>query len=277
MLTFISLSPAGPSDGRVLSLLSQPELGAKKKKRKKHKVQKAGSVDTESVGGTDSDPGLRPASVDNIGGVEVSGVRLGHRRCGSATASFMSFQDQSTAEKGESGREVQFCLGGRTISAQRDSGVEVNGVTPDPSLSVSLPYMIPSPSDPSSVRPAVRGQRSKSVSTPPTSPLGDSPSCVTFDGGGTAGMTQVHTWPVSPGGKDEPSSDAIAMHKLPFHTKPKKPVACSAPPTSKVVNAESTSAPQRKGSFRGGGGSEGCGGRGKGGKKPGRVQVVERA
>ena len=59
---------ASPSEGRWLRIEDKPETGPKKKRRKKNKPHKAGSVDTESIGGTDSDPGLCLSSMDSVNG-----------------------------------------------------------------------------------------------------------------------------------------------------------------------------------------------------------------
>lgn len=156
-------------------IFDKRDAGPKKKKRKKHKASKP--LDTESVCGTDSDPGCKLSSRGS--GSSSHSPKFGHRRCDSATASF-----PSSTETVPEGREVMFSMGGKTIHASSDKDRNNAYHSIDPDQSLSLPYMIKDQGRggcgcPTSVgyyrsdipHLSSRSQRSKSVSSP-SSPVG---------------------------------------------------------------------------------------------------------
>ncbi|KAK7094902.1 SUN domain-containing ossification factor-like [Littorina saxatilis] len=291
------------------------DIGPKKKKRKKQKTQK-----TESVGGTDSDPGFKMSSMDSISGSENGFAKLGHRRCGSATASFpasggaSALVVASAPQVKSDNKEVQFSLGGKTIPAK---GPDID-YTLGSSSPLSLPYSLSSSgpcSAPSSKcdvitskPPIPRSQRSKSLTSPPSSPLVDGGESDTFDGGGgvatgktatTRIITTTYDYLPKPwdqsrhsggyttfdGTRHQRNFNGTASAQLPLLSKPKTHLSSSTP----AVNGERESksgdqnyVPQRKGSFRGGVRSEegklvGVREKGKGGKKPWKGHSFERA
>ena len=303
---------ATPSDRQWLHLDDRPEMGPKKKKRKKNKPHKAGSVDAESIGGTDSDPGLRLSSMDSVNSLDCGTEKLGHRRCGSATASFPSIvegRSMTQSAKPDPGKDVQFLLGGKMLPAKsKESASKASSASDGFSPPVSLPYMMPSQSScfaPSinANAPLPRSQRSNSLTTAPPSAqqMGGKP-VDTFDGRGRGGASvsskaehfsssweQIGPSPASAslqGVRDNHNNTDTTTSRFAFWSKPKKPVpgASSAfvngEKEMKGTNSEHSSVPLRKGSFRGGGGSEegkGGGGKPKGSKKPWRGHIFEKA
>ncbi|XP_076436473.1 uncharacterized protein LOC143275992 isoform X2 [Babylonia areolata] len=308
-----SLANLGPGDGAGLLFLDKGEAGSRKKKRKKNKGQKAGSVDAESLGGTESDPGLKATRVTSASTVAVSDLghragetdtglstdpgcrtagsdttqstspttdsvhraasadnaksssfdhsssssdaakrtrvaasaEYGHRRCGSATASFFSLAEPSPVvdappghhhhhpppqppPRQDRGREVQFSLGGRTIaSTSAQSTVHTTcGLDSFPSLPSSMkpPTALP-PSDPVLTKPPypLCNQRSKSLTTPPGA-LFNNTSCPwdSSRGGADGGMV---SW------KDE-----VSLHQAGGSLSPCPPPP-PPPPSSSLVNS----------------------------------------
>lgn len=213
------------------------------------------------------------------------------------------------------GKEVQFSLGGKVLPTKsNEPAAEVSSVGGAFSPSVSLPYLMPSRSSCSAPSitakpPLPHSRRSNSLtSTPPIDLQVVGKPADTFDGGGRCSygacrstkeehLPDSHKQPGPSsastnwhGATDHHNSTDTPTPRFAFWSKPKKPVSAAAvafvngEKETKGTHSERSSVPQRRGSFRGGGGSEeGKGGGGKeggktkGSRKPWRGHIFEKA
>ncbi|KAL8559788.1 hypothetical protein ACOMHN_030124 [Nucella lapillus] len=261
----------------------------------------AASVNGLSTAG----PARNASALSDYGpGAAGSGVDLGHRRSGSATASFFFLSEPSPPDSGPPvrGREVQFSLGGKTIPTAGSQSTVLPECGHPP---VSLPYSLASapsrppssslPPDPLSTKPplSARSQRSKSLTTPPEALLSNGSglwdSVSKKSGGGVSAKEEVTRDPPPPHHPGFPNSHPhiplpATHNKPPVCAKPKKAMVTmvNGERENRTVNSNHAGASQRKGTFRGtgAGGEEGRGGgsnKGRGGKRPGRSQFFEKA